>query len=282
MFEFDAQAIKDGCVIWFFDVDGTLLHRAVEFGSFDDRVSTSVAEAIREFVAAGNVAMLSTGRDPDNINQSLAELPFAGAVFLGGAYVRVGDEILLDGTFDDELALTVMRECEECGAAAAFTGSGGTLVFSPTQEGTWASPVTYTTINDLLASAPKEYCTHKVNFIGPADYERWRSHTSVADEFMALDAGGGAWEIVLKGISKAEGARAAIAGLGVAPSLSVAIGDSANDVGLFKACQISFAMGDSEPDVIAEATHVTGDVDHDGAAAALRELETYWKREARR
>ncbi|MFI2364445.1 HAD family hydrolase [Promicromonospora sp. NPDC019610] len=59
--------------------------------------------------------------------------------------------------------------------------------------------------------------------------------------------------------------------LGVAPSRTLAVGDGENDLGMFAWAAVSIAMGHAPATVRAAAHRVTGTVEQDGAASALRD-----------
>ena len=89
------NTLRDNYVVAFFDVDGTLVERLVDSHVLDGKPSDAVCAAVRKFVEAGNVALLSTGRGPRAILSNLRELPFSGMVAMDGAYVEVGDEVTI-------------------------------------------------------------------------------------------------------------------------------------------------------------------------------------------
>jgi HAD superfamily hydrolase (TIGR01484 family) len=79
-------------------------------------------------------------------------------------------------------------------------------------------------------------------------------------------------DVTAPGISKASALEKVRTELGVTDHDTVAIGDSENDVEMLSWAAHGFAMAHAPAFVIAAADHVTGDLDQDGAAAALLSL----------
>jgi hypothetical protein len=79
-------------------------------------------------------------------------------------------------------------------------------------------------------------------------------------------------DVTAPGISKATALENVRMELGVEDHDTVAIGDSENDIEMLSWAAHSYAMAHAPAFVIAAADHVTGTVEDDGAASALRSL----------
>jgi hydroxymethylpyrimidine pyrophosphatase-like HAD family hydrolase len=79
-------------------------------------------------------------------------------------------------------------------------------------------------------------------------------------------------DVTSRGLSKATALEKVRTELGVEDYATVAIGDGENDLEMLMWATTGFAMGDAPVPVIAAADHVTGTIDQDGAASALRSL----------
>ena len=97
----------------FFDIDGTLMQHFVKTRNPDQEPTQVVQDAVREFVAAGNVAFLSTGRSPAGIKGAIRDLPFSGMVCADGAYVEFEGTTLLDAKI--EASCTSCSRTYTCG-----------------------------------------------------------------------------------------------------------------------------------------------------------------------
>lgn len=78
-------------------------------------------------------------------------------------------------------------------------------------------------------------------------------------------------DVTAPGVSKATALEKIRAELGVAQSRTVAVGDGENDLEMLRWAATSIAMGHAPESVRAVADRVTGTVDQDGAAGALRD-----------
>ena len=79
-------------------------------------------------------------------------------------------------------------------------------------------------------------------------------------------------EVMPKGVNKGAGLQRICADAGVDISQAIAFGDSYNDIFMLKDAGLGVAMGNAEEAVKQAADTVTADCDHDGIAAALKEL----------
>ena len=90
--------------ICFFDIDGTLAWQdprvAQELPESERDLSPypneAVSQAIRDFVANGNMAFICTGRTLSCIHPKLLELPWTGIVCLAGGYAEINGHAIRD------------------------------------------------------------------------------------------------------------------------------------------------------------------------------------------
>ena len=90
--------------ICFFDIDGTLAWqdpRLAQDLPEDERdlspyPNEAVSQAIRDFVANGNMAFICTGRTLSCIHPKLLELPWTGIVCLAGGYAEINGHAVRD------------------------------------------------------------------------------------------------------------------------------------------------------------------------------------------
>ncbi|MCC8028062.1 MAG: Cof-type HAD-IIB family hydrolase [Clostridium sp.] len=78
-------------------------------------------------------------------------------------------------------------------------------------------------------------------------------------------------EVMQGGVNKGAGVEVLCRHLGIGTEEAIAFGDGGNDIDMLKTVGRSYAMGNAPADVKRSADHVTGDNDHEGLLAALRE-----------
>jgi hypothetical protein len=81
-------------------------------------------------------------------------------------------------------------------------------------------------------------------------------------------------ELLVPGVSKAEGLKRVARRVKVLRRNTIAIGDADNDVDMLRWAGVGIAMGNAMPAVRAVASWVAPPVDQDGVAVALRRLIT--------
>ena len=260
--------------IVFTDVDGTLVERLVDSHVLDGKPSDAVCAAVRKFVEAGNVALLSTGRGPRAILSNLRELPFSGMVAMDGAYVEVGDEVVVDAVLSDEAVQSILDFVEAENLVAGFDGLRDSFSVSP--DGSWQGAQNdFSSVAEARAGLPRP-CVEKANLLVP-EKEQLQSLVGAGELFELYDAGGRAYEAVALGVSKATGMRAALEALPGKHGLVLGLGDSENDLDMLATCDVAIAMGNAREGVQAAADLVVADVAHDGVAEALARTHLLWE-----
>ena len=78
--------------------------------------------------------------------------------------------------------------------------------------------------------------------------------------------------VIAPGVSKRTALEALMAYLKVTPDQVMAVGDGPNDVQIIAAVGWGVAMGNATPELKAAARYITGDVDHDGLAEAIKKF----------
>ena len=262
--------------VCFFDVDGTMVTRAIESGSVEEAPSQRVCDAIRAFVAAGNVAFLSTGRGPDGINRHLRELPFSGMVCVDGAYVEHDGKPILDAFFPKELADAYLTQCLELGVPTALNCRGGSIAVGGRAFGFSGDILEASSVEEAYEAMGGDLHAWKAN-VSTEGLERLVRSSNVMDRFEHYDAGIGAQELTLLGVGKGAGAKRLLESAGVVPKHVMCFGDSGNDVPIFDICDISVCLGNGDDEAKEHATYVTEDLAHDGVAVGLESLRQFWE-----
>lgn len=259
----------------FFDIDGTLMQHFVKSRNPNDVPSQAVQDAVREFVAAGNVAFLSTGRSPAGISDVIRSLPFSGMVCADGAYVEFGGTPLLDAMIEDDLVEALVQEQLDCGSLGGYEDRAG--IFEVDRDGRNLAPnvVPVRSLDELHEQFPDLH-VWKVNVEGD-NWDRLVKGSRVLDKFEHFYAGSGQHELAAVGVSKGRGARLLLQSVKHAPEHVLGFGDSPNDIPIFELADVAVAMGNANERTRSAADVVTDDVDHDGVATGLAQLAHLWR-----
>lgn len=258
--------------ICFFDIDGTLAWqdpRLAQDLPEDERdlspyPNEAVSQAIREFVANGNMAFICTGRTLSCIHPKLLELPWTGVVCLAGGYAELEGRIVRNAAINPGLLQRLAPYLEQSGEVIRFEGIDRVVRMSAD------APETYgyaRTVGDAVTQL-EHYNAYKILMSTPL------ANRIAQDEelgpllcFNELELE--VTEISPRECTKRAGISAVLDALGPDHGTVYGIGDASNDVALMEAVDVGIAMGNA-PDFLKEkADYVTDSFDHDGVVTAL-------------
>lgn len=268
----------------FLDIDGTLVAAL-------SAPSPQVAAAIRGARARGNLVFLCTGRNLAIIGPDILEIGFDGVVASAGAYVRVGDKVLLDSLLPEAL----VQECLE-----VFHGLG-MFCRIETPEGIYTDPQMEALLrtaapdpkNSELIRMQKEIesglairkyedyprqgayklCFTSTNLEAVAEAQK-----TLGDrfEFVVHPYGGSTscynGEIIPRGIDKGRGIQLVCRHFKAGLEDTVAFGDSMNDAAMLECAGTAVAMGNACGELKAMADVVCEGVDQNGVALELERM----------
>lgn len=261
------------------DVDGTLVTETQE-------TPASAREAVRASIAAGNKLLLSTGRSLPEIYPFLWDLGFHGIIAGSGAYVKIGEEVVMDRRMSAEEISYVTDIYRRHGVNWMWQGPDefcmsegffGSFAGAPNAEGSPWHPYYLQILPVLSTKVPTS--TSKGLFVLPYDssvsYEEFveiigPKYHIIPDSVGAAEGTTG--ELLLAGLTKDVGMRAAAKHLGFDVADTVAIGDSPNDIEILKAAGTSVAMGNATDAVKSHADLVTSAIDDDGVYRTFETL----------
>lgn len=252
----------------FFDIDGTIMTE-------DERmlIPQSTREAIAETRRRGNLTFINSGRTAFNINPRVKELGFDGYICGCGTYVEYNGEIILSTSLEKAECLRIAQLMRECNVTPVYEHTNGYFFDdkAPVTEGLrYFMEVFVDSGIDVSGRVEDEsFCFDK--FViwenEHSDMERFRRE--IGKSFSIIDRGGGFYENVPLGYSKATGIELILEKLGISAENAYAIGDSMNDLPMLQAVPNSIAMGGAER-IYPYVSYITTPIEEDGIANALK------------
>ena len=246
------------------DVDGTLV-------DWDNVMTPTLREAVRDVAAQGVHVVLSTGRSVPGVVDAADKLGFDNgiAVASNGAvtfsYHPV--EVLTTVTFDARETVKLLLDHVPDAAVAVEEIGRGYRINKPFPDGEITGEMILQSVEDLVAD--------------PVTRVIIRSPGQSAEEFIELAerlglhgtnyfVGYTAWlDLAPSGVTKASGLESVASRLGVARSKVLAIGDGRNDLEMLRWAGRGVAMGNAPIEVQDAADDVTETVERDGVVMEL-------------
>lgn len=254
------------------DLDGTVVRA-------DGTISASTVEAANQLQRLGIPLVVATARTPAGV-AAVEHLPalttFAvcctGALGWSPATREIGWTQFIGAETVERIALA-LSGLDRAGIGS-FDGHR------------WSTTPDYRGFGGRMPSGPWEVVSWRIVAETPACAMAVRmpslSAPAIADQLVAAGvtpehatltwAATDLLDIVPPGVDKAVGVSTALQRLGLTWDQAVAMGDMPNDVPMLRAAGVGVAVGRAHPTVRAAADLVVDDVDHDGFAAALRQL----------
>lgn len=252
----------------FFDIDGTLVTEDAT-GTIPESARAAIAETRKK----GNLTFINTGRTAFNISKKIKELGFDGYVCGCGTYIEYGGKVIYENRLEQSFCREIAALMRECRVTPVYEDRDGYFF----DEETFSSEI----LKDFLEVfvEPDIDISGRVgddDFIfdkfvvwmdEKTDVEKYRS--VVGKYFDIIDRGGGLYENVPLGFSKATGISCILDKLGIPLENAYVIGDSMNDLPMFQAVPNSIAMGGAEQ-VYPYVSYITTAIDDNGIANALK------------
>ena len=258
--------------ICFFDIDGTLAWqdpRVAQELPEDKRdlspyPNEAVSQAIRTFVANGNMAFICTGRTLSCIHPRLLELPWSGVVCLAGGYAELDGHIVRNAAMSPGLLQRLAPYLEQSGEVIRFEGLDRVVRMSadaPDGDG-YAH-----TVGDAVTKL-KHYSAYKI-LMSTALANRIAQDKGIEPLLCFNELELEVTEISPRECTKRTGIQAVLGALGPNHGTVYGIGDASNDVALMETVDVGIAMGNAPEFLKDKANYVTDSIDHDGVVTAL-------------
>lgn len=253
--------------IIFFDVDGTLVS---EDGLMT--IPDSTREAISLARKKGTVTFINTGRTKFNLNQKVCSLGFDGYICGCGTYIEYNGEVLLYNKLSHKFCRETALFMRKTGLTPVYEHKDGYFFDDYAVKNSDLEDFLENFVEDNI---PTDGRVEDENFVFDkfvawenenCDMESFRS--KIGKSFQIIDRGGGFYENVPLGYSKATAIGIILEKLGIPFENAYAIGDSANDLPMLRAVPNSIAMGGAET-IYPYASYITTPLHEDGIYNAL-------------
>ena len=232
------------------DLDGTLIGP-------DELISPRVAEAVKEVARKIGVS-IATGRETGDVLRYAGELGLTWAqISDNGAQILdpVSGESLWSAPLGEELSRRAMRPIIEDGREFFATHAGGAIT-DLSKLDTW--DLTRVSALDLDREDADAMVASVSDERGMEAVKVWLPY----NELWAVD-------FTRSGVNKGSALRILCDMSGIAPSQTIAVGDSFNDAPLLETAGLGIAMGNAPQEVRDAARYVVQTVDEDGLAEAI-------------
>lgn len=258
--------------ICFFDIDGTLAWQdprvAQELPESERDLSPypneAVSQAIRDFVAKGNMAFICTGRTLSCIHPKLLELPWTGIVCLAGGYAEINGHAIRDLSMTPGMLQRLAPYLEQSGEVIRFEGLNGVVRMSADAPD---APGYARTLGDAVTQL-QHYSAYKI--LMSTSLANHIAQDKALEPLLCFNE----LELEVTEISPREctkrgGIQSVLDALDPHHGTVYGIGDASNDVSLMNAVDVGIAMGNAPDYLKKRADYITDSVDKDGVVKAL-------------
>ena len=258
--------------ICFFDIDGTLAWQdprvAQELPESERDLSPypneAVSQAIRNFVAKGNMAFICTGRTLSCIHPKLLDLPWTGIVCLAGGYVELEGHVIRDLAMTPGMLQRLAPILEQSDEVIRFEGLNGVVRMSADAPD---APGYARTVGDAITQL-QHYSAYKI-LMSTSLANRIAQDQAFEPLLCFNELELEVTEISPRECTKREGIQSVLDALDPHHGTVYGIGDASNDVSLMNAVDVGIAMGNAPDYLKKRADYITDSVDKDGVVKAL-------------
>lgn len=261
------------CIL-FFDIDGTIL---TEDGT--RIIPESTGDALLEAKKNGHLLFVNTGRVFLNVEPMIRTLGFDGFVCGCGTHIIYQNKELFHHELDSSLYRKTVEITRKCKMDVLYEARDlNALDGCMEKNKALKELITYFTQDGrrMVSVDDSEFHFDKFTAWYPLEYTDMQKEFKefALEYFDYIDRGiqgdYGMCEIVPKGYSKGTGIQYLLEYFNLPHDRSYAFGDSTNDLPMLTFAAHSVAMGGSPEVVKDKVEYVTGTIDEDGLAEAMR------------
>lgn len=279
------MAKPDAPLVAFFDIDGTLIdsdpeaYAAAQAPDATDEQRTkvflptdTVRRAVADFVDAGNLAFLCSGRPPSGLSMLMANVPFSGYVALAGAMGTMGGRELFRHSVDPALMEHVVDIFTDCEVGVMLEGTEASVIWMPPGEHPDID-LSLPVVRDRaeISRLIPELSVVKAFWMAEEHPKLAPREQELRERFTVSDLGVGGFELSPKEISKATGMADVLEAVGDHGTV-YGFGDSENDLSMLRAADVAVVMANGVPGVLELADVVAPPVSEDGVAQVLEQI----------
>ena len=271
-----ADANQEAAAICFFDIDGTLAWQdprvAQELPEGERDLSPypneAVSQAIRAFVANGNMAFICTGRTLSCIHPKVLELPWAGIICLAGGHVELDGQVIRDLSMTPGMLQRLAPYLEQSNEVIRFEGLNGVVRMSADAP---EAPGYARTVGDTVTQL-QHYGAYKI-LMSTSLANRIAQDKELEPLLCFNELELEVTEISPRECNKRTGIQAVLDALDPNHGTVYGIGDASNDISLMNAVDVGIAMGNAPDYLKKRADYITDSVGNDGVVKALEHFK---------
>ena len=253
----------------FFDVDGTLLPEGTR------QIPESARNALKEARSNGHLIFINSGRTYCNLDEVKRQIEADGYLCGCGTHIIAGDQVIYRYFIPHEEGVRLKRDIVEFGLDGVLEGAESCYMRS--------QPSRFPEIEGLRADLRENGALSPYNW--DVDYYEYDKCYLASDclsdceglfarmnRMDIIDRGGGFYECVPSGHSKATAIERVLEYYGLPLEAAYVFRDSSNDLAMFEYASNCVVMEKHSPELDPFATFVTRSVEEDGIAYAMEQL----------
>lgn len=253
----------------FFDIDGTL------FSEITRQVPQSAVLALKKTRELGNLVFINTGRTWCQTDDIRRAVETDGMLCGCGTYITAsGDQVLYDRRLTPERTEAIKRDIVRFGLDGVLEGVNSCYF----QDGGPKHPFMrrleqfYRASGKAPGSWADPFCEASKFCVIADEASDLEGFFAAMADFDIINRGGGFYECVPAGHSKASAIEWILNRYGLKKEDAWVFGDSMNDLSMFQYSLNSVLMGKHDPGLEPYASFTTKTVEEDGIAYALKTL----------